>query len=781
MFAQTYTNYEVIAVNNRSPDTKGIERDLAPYLGRIVYIAQEGRGAAAARNTAVRAARGEWIVTLAPDDVWDPAYLETQIAFLDAHRGFDIYASTVVPEGATAPGETLMDVQGGVTIERLLTGGCEGFYGGWFARRDVILRVGCFDETLRGAEDVDLWLRIVAQGGRITWNTAAPVRRGSRDESLTADPCFAQPHILRVFEKARKTLTLSAEQMDVLDHQIDLVHARLSLLSGKSALAEGDLREARRNLEESYRTLPRFRLKLALLALRLAPWLAVRLAQRQAPGSSSYTRSASWILSARVFSFAISIALPLLLVRFFDRNTYGLYKLIFQVITTAVNIFPLGFAMSAYYFLPRERSRQGETILNILLVLSAVGILALLTLSIGPGILVFLSKDPAIIRYAPLIGAVILLSIVGSFLEIAPIANQEMQLATAAIILGQVIRTTLLLVAAIFVRSVAALIWAAIIFGCVQVMLLLGYLALRFPRFWSRFDRSLLSAQLSYSLPLGVAGLVYTFQTDLHNYFVSNRFGMDVYAIYAVGCFQIPLIQLFGDAAASVLIPELAHLQKEGQTDQIISLSLRAMRKLAAIIFPAYAFFMVAGREFITFLFTRQYQASWPIFAINLTLMPLSVLLLDPIIRAYAQYRYRIVQIRIASFVLLVTALWWATGRFGMIGAISSVVAIGALERTGMTWMFARILHFGARHLHLLRDIGKLALSATGAAAVAVGVRLLMLGTKPILVLLACGAVFAPAYLGISYVFRIADPDELAFLRRALRSPVAPFRNRLQP
>ena len=57
VFAQTFDDFEVIIVNDGSPDTDEFERAIQPYRERIVYLKQENRGASAARNTGLRAAR----------------------------------------------------------------------------------------------------------------------------------------------------------------------------------------------------------------------------------------------------------------------------------------------------------------------------------------------------------------------------------------------------------------------------------------------------------------------------------------------------------------------------------------------------------------------------------------------------------------------------------------------------------------------------------------------------------------------------------------------------
>jgi glycosyltransferase involved in cell wall biosynthesis len=61
VFAQTFVDFEVIIVNDGSPDTEEFERVLTPFRERINYLTQENRGASAARNTGLRAARGEFV------------------------------------------------------------------------------------------------------------------------------------------------------------------------------------------------------------------------------------------------------------------------------------------------------------------------------------------------------------------------------------------------------------------------------------------------------------------------------------------------------------------------------------------------------------------------------------------------------------------------------------------------------------------------------------------------------------------------------------------------
>ena len=482
----------------------------------------------------------------------------------------------------------------------------------------------------------------------------------------------------------------------------------------------------------------------------------------------SLTEHVSWLMFAKTAAFVFNVALPVLLVRRLDKAQFGVYKQLFLFIGTSVMVLPLGFAMSAYYFLPREPDRRQETVLNILIYNMAVGTLACGVFLLWPALLAIIFHQPELTGYAHLIGIVILLWIVSQTLEIIPIANGEMKLASALIIGVQLTRTAIYLAAVIAFGSVRALIWAAVAQGGLQTVVLWWYLQSRFGRFWQHPDWGLMRSQLSYAVPLGLAGILFVVQTDLHSYFVSNRLGPVAYAIYGIGTVQLPLMGMLQEATNAVVIPRVSVLQQQNDTREIIELMARAMRKLAAVYFPVYALLVVVAHEFISFLFTRSYLASVPVFLINLTLLLLGIVLQDPLFRAYVEQRFFLIRLRVVLGVLLTAGLWFGTTRFGPVGAISAVVLVGVAERAVMAVRFGRILGVTRKDIVLLKDVGKLALAAAAAGLVTAAARLPLRGAKPLIVLMACGIVFSLVYLGGILLAGVVTPEEMGMVRRKM-------------
>ncbi|HSK72409.1 MAG TPA: oligosaccharide flippase family protein, partial [Pyrinomonadaceae bacterium] len=395
----------------------------------------------------------------------------------------------------------------------------------------------------------------------------------------------------------------------------------------------------------------------------------------------SLKTQSAWLMFAKIVGFGFAFLLPLLVVRFLAQDKVGLYRQSFQVVMNATAILSLGFSMSAYYFLSRETEKRASAIFNILLFHFVTGGLACLGLFLYPQILGKIFQSEEMTALAPEIGVVIWIWIFSTILETVAVANREPRLATVFIIFSQFTKTAFMAFAVIWFRTVEAFLVAAMIQGAVQTLILLVYLNSRFPRFWQKFDAGFFREHLVYAVPFGLAGILYILQTDIHNYFVGYRFSEAEYAIYAYGCFQLPLITILAESIASVMIPRMSELQMRGERAEMIRLTARAMQKLSFFYFPIYVFLFITAQTFIITLFTRNYLASVPIFLINLTLLPFHILVTDPIVRSYRELGRFLLILRIFIFSGLVAALYFGIQHFNLSGMIAIVVVALICEK----------------------------------------------------------------------------------------------------
>ncbi len=249
VFAQTFTGFEVIVINDGSPDTQEFERVLTPFRERIHYLKQENRGASAARNAGLRAARGEFVGFLDADDVWLPNYLEDQLAVI-RERNCDLVCADALivgesPDAGRTYFETVMEASPPkeVTFLDLLSGERSLITSGVLTRREHVLAVGLFDEYR------------------------------ARLNSLTGDAINSHLRELLIFEKVKQSYGLTPEERAEVEPVIRNRTALVQYELGKLYLLPGDFARAREAFATSNRLRPSLKTRGALWFARLAPSL----------------------------------------------------------------------------------------------------------------------------------------------------------------------------------------------------------------------------------------------------------------------------------------------------------------------------------------------------------------------------------------------------------------------------------------------------------------------------------------------------------------------------
>jgi glycosyltransferase involved in cell wall biosynthesis len=275
VFAQTETAYEVIVVNDGSPDTPALEEVLQPFRSRIVYLKQENRGLAGARNTGIQAATGNFIALLDADDLWMPTYIERQTRFLCHHPEYDlVYCNAVFFGNSIYDGKEYMAVcpsSGEATPAAIISRQCHVFVS-VMARARAMQEIG-FDPTLRSCEDFDCWLRFTSSGRKIGYHREILVRYRKHAASLSANPTWMAESSLKVLGKARSLWPAGSDELSLLEQATAAKTAELAAIRGKIALRSGDVNGAAAYLTEANRFYRSSKIRIVLSLLELAPGL----------------------------------------------------------------------------------------------------------------------------------------------------------------------------------------------------------------------------------------------------------------------------------------------------------------------------------------------------------------------------------------------------------------------------------------------------------------------------------------------------------------------------
>jgi len=268
VFAQTYTDYEVIIVDDGSTD--GTPEIVAPYLDRAKFISTDHVGHTNARDVGIAASRGRYICFLDSDDMFTPDKLELQVPFMEAHPEIDfVFSDFSSFDEAGERFDAWVSKQKRFSsvpyrqegVHRLFEGSLYDavFYerlvlpGTMLIRRGYLIETGVYDSDVAAKVFYSKFLHTLDKSN-VAYTDTATVRRRWHGDNISLDNEVVNVAIVRVFEKF----------LDARGHEMPgtyrryaarrMSHAHYRL--GRLALKNGEIREGRSHLWCSLKAWP---------------------------------------------------------------------------------------------------------------------------------------------------------------------------------------------------------------------------------------------------------------------------------------------------------------------------------------------------------------------------------------------------------------------------------------------------------------------------------------------------------------------------------------------
>lgn len=166
---QTYQDIEVIVIDDNDPQSdcrKQTENLMKKYEGnpKVIYIKHAiNKNGAAARNTGIRASKGEYIAFLDDDDEFLPTKLEKQLLFLEQHSEFQAVYCKILESGRVI---NTYPYEGDCLVPLLKERTCM-FTSSLLFRRGALLSFGGFNESFRRHQDYVLMINFFVHGYKV--------------------------------------------------------------------------------------------------------------------------------------------------------------------------------------------------------------------------------------------------------------------------------------------------------------------------------------------------------------------------------------------------------------------------------------------------------------------------------------------------------------------------------------------------------------------------------------------------------------------------------------
>jgi O-antigen/teichoic acid export membrane protein len=484
--------------------------------------------------------------------------------------------------------------------------------------------------------------------------------------------------------------------------------------------------------------------------------------------NASIFKPALVLMTGRMVGFVATFFMPVVLVRIFSQTEFGTYKQIFLIYSTLFAVAPLGMAESLFYFLPAT-PHGGRYLINAMLFLSGAGALCLILLGGAAPAIGHWLNNGALPGYMLLLGVYLMLTIVSAVLEIAMVSRNRFVYASAVYATSEVMRAAFLVVPALLTRRLEWLLAGAVIFASLRLCGTAYYTGREF-RGGLKPDTTLLRQQLAYALPFGLGIPFGIFLSNFHQYAVSHYFDTATYAVYAVGCLQIPLVDFIATSTSNVMMVRMREAVGGAQHEAVATLWRDTTKKLALVIFPAVCLLLLVGHGLIVVLFTNAYRGSVPIFRIWTLIIVFAALQTDSVIRVYGKMRFALA-LSILKCLLVVPLTVWLLFAVGLAGAALAAVAVALVDRIVALAGIARFMQATLASLLPWRSLATI--SAAAAIAALPAAALTRAASAPTLPGLAgTAAVYGVAYLCLLYGVGVLKNGEAAaaqgWLRRAI-------------
>jgi O-antigen/teichoic acid export membrane protein len=425
---------------------------------------------------------------------------------------------------------------------------------------------------------------------------------------------------------------------------------------------------------------------------------------------------------------------------------YGTFKQAWLVAQTLVLLLPLGMTQSLYYFVPRDPLRRDRYVAQVVWFHVAAGVLAAALLVLGGPLLGARLQNPELARLAPWIALVAALQLAGAPLDVAWNAAGRIGAAALARVATELGRGAAILAGAALggdVESVLKGIAAA------HALRFVVSTAVLWRTHGLRPSREAVRRQIAYALPFGLAFVLIVPQQQLHHYAVAAAVTPAVFAVYSVGTFQLPVVDILYTPVSELLQIGLAHQEGAGLPPRAgLALFHEAVLQLSFAFLPLAGLLAVAAPGLIELLFSPVYVEAVPIFRLGVLSIVLAALPLDGVMRARAQNRF---MIALSGAKLAGTAASVSVGLAlaGPFGALAGWLVAEALARVAMLSRAARLFEVPVGAVLPVRAL-LIQAAATGAAIPPAALTLHGVPGPLLLRLAACGLSFAAAYLLLS-------------------------------
>jgi O-antigen/teichoic acid export membrane protein len=414
-------------------------------------------------------------------------------------------------------------------------------------------------------------------------------------------------------------------------------------------------------------------------------------------------QSALFLAGASGIEYGMQLAIPVILVRWLDVETFGQYRFIWLLAATSLAVGQLFMPQSLFYFLPRYAAKKGIIVGNTLIYLTVAGFITGAILStINP----FLSGAVReLTSQTNEMSAIFLgLWIIASAADFLPTANGHALWQAKVTVAIAVLRSTLLVVAAITTGSIFWVASVLSIIAATKISALVIYVISNENRPRIGFDRHLCKQQLAYALPFAIGNMFFLLRVQADQWVVASMTTPADYAVFAVASALMPVATLIRQPVYNAMMPRLNTAYASAKMAEIAELIKRSNAVTSMVLIPVASALITMAPELVTLIYTDKYNGAVPVMQIYLLGMIMNVFAVGHVLPAFNKGRFATINNGCCLF-LSVTFSCLGLRWFGITGAAFGSVAMFAVSELWSAAVVARILRTRVSQLFAWRAL----------------------------------------------------------------------------
>lgn len=413
---------------------------------------------------------------------------------------------------------------------------------------------------------------------------------------------------------------------------------------------------------------------------------------------------------SRTLAYGVMFFVPIVNVRALSVHDYGVYRQFWLLFETISAVFIMSFPNSLFYYLPRSDSRREKSVyvIQTVVFLAAMGVLSwsvylVMEATLGAGL------GGVVRRFLWRLCLFTLFMMVSRYMDNLFVAERQVERQSIYHFISNTAQAVMVMLVSWYTRSVDDLIWALSLFALAKFVFTLAYTQAVYRPSLADISMSSIREQLSYALPLGMASISLLLLSQTDKYVITHYLGSAGFAVYSVGAFQLPVVNIVRGSVTNITFPLMARYQKEGRYHDIVELWQRATLKTAVIFYPLFIFLELCARPFIEILFTRKYSAAVPVFAIYLLLFFRSTVETGSVIMVFKKTGF-LFKVYLVGFLANVTLSIIFFEEFGRLGVPAATVLVIYCTNLANIMRASRLLQVSFLHILPWRKLGSLVL-----------------------------------------------------------------------